>query len=148
MGTTLSSLNRKKRPGFYNNISGLPQTYRSDSGGVVNSSVVPIIKHINQVLNFAVDPTYGTDWLPQTVGHGIGKVYYVFARWRLQGDTSWTMCPQPNYDSASSNLPPRFWFDNISPSSITFGYFDYTQLTLKDVNIEVDLYFVNIPFNV
>ena len=62
-----------RRPEFYNNISGLPQTNRTDSFGVVNSSVVPIIKRITQVLRFTVNGD-STGWDLTVLGHGIGKV--------------------------------------------------------------------------
>jgi hypothetical protein len=145
-----ADLNNK--PGFYNNIAGLVQTYRSDSGGVVNSSVIPIIKHINQEIIFVVEPTYLTSWLNATIGFDVGAIYYVFVRWRIKGDTAWTMAPQPNYDDPSSSEPPRFWIQTIKNSSMVFGYFDwnlavnYGTVPLVDTTIEVDVYFVNIPF--
>ena len=138
-----------RRPEFYNNISGLPQTNRTDSFGVVNSSVVPIIKRITQVLRFTVNGD-STGWDLTVLGHGIGKVYYSFIRWRLQGEKTWIMCAEANYDAEDVGYPQKFWVERFDPSSVTFGYYDSAAIinsTQKDVSIEIDLCFVNISFS-
>lgn len=156
MDTTTKYINEKgltDKPYFYQNMAGSPNIKRSNSGGVVNSSIISIIKRINQLITFKVNATDLTYWDSAQVGHGIGKVLYPFVRWRLQGDTAWTMCPQPNYDDASSANPPRFWFEKVNNSSIEFGYYNNLEAAvapgtpLKDKTIEVDIYFVDIPFN-
>lgn len=141
------------RPIFYENMSGLPSIKRTDSSGAVNSSVFPIIKHINQKLLFKVNTTTLDHWDNATIGHGIGTIYYVFCRWRIEGASSWTMCPQTNRAIATDAIiPPKFYFNKIQTGSVEVQYYDFdladnfSTVPLKDTTIEVDLYFVDIPF--
>lgn len=148
MDTKTSNINNaglNSRPSFYRNIAGLPQIARVTSGGVVKSSIVPIVKRINQVLKFKAT---ATAWETATVGHGLNVIYYIFARWRKQGDTAWQMAPQIASSSAAPSYPPVFWFEKVETSSTTFGYFDYLASPPVDVDIEVDVYYVDIPFKI
>lgn len=141
----IDNLGLSNTPLFYQNMAGNAQIKRSNSGGVVNSSIIPIVKRINQILVFKAN---ATGWDNAVVGHGLNAIYYTFARWRKKGDTPWIMCNQQNYAAAAPGYPPVFWFEKIETSSTTFGYFDYLTVPPVDIEIEVDVYYVDIPFKI
>jgi hypothetical protein len=147
MDTTTSNIKSgglNETPNFYRNISGLPQINRTNSFGVVGSSIVPIVKWINTKIKFEPVSTLD-DWQTAIVGHGLGKVYYTFTRWRISGSSAWTMCPQPNYDSPGADVPAKFSFEKIESSNIVFRYYDPLAATpVEVVEIEVDIYFIDI----
>ena len=167
MGDEIDPIGLNRGPYFYNNIAGLPQTNRVDSSGVVNSTVIPIVKHIKTVLKFIPKAGPAVGWDPVVVGHGLGVTYYTFIRWRYMnyqdgsyipgnptGTTGelnkWVMCSQPNVSSIDpvlNSIAMRFALIESTTSYLKFSYYnDVFILPMKETDIEVEIYFTNIPF--